>query len=142
MPIRIASLLPSGTELVAALGLRDALVGVSHECDYPADVAALPRLTSSILEHGLTPAQIDTAVAEASLERKPLYAVDGELLARLEPDLIVTQGVCAVCAVTEETVAGSLKLLPVDLACDAPVLSLEGMSCCLITGLPSRSVTA
>ena len=99
-PIRIASLLPSGTELVAALGLRDALVGVSHECDYPADVAALPRLTSSILEHGLTPAQIDTAVAEASLERKPLYAVDGELLARLEPDLIVTQGVCAVCAVT------------------------------------------
>ena len=125
--MRIVSLLPSGTELVAALGLTDNLVGVSHECDHPASVSGLPRLTSSILDHGLTPAEIDAAVRDASLEKRPLYAVDGALLAQLQPDLIVTQGVCAVCAVTEDTVGSSLALLPVELSCDAPVLSLEGV---------------
>ncbi len=122
--MRIVSLLPAATELVCALGLRDALVGVSHECDFPAGVDALPQVTSSILEHGLTPAEIDRAVAAASLERRPLYAVDGALLNELRPDLIVTQGVCAVCAVTPETIAGALALTPVGKACDAPVVSL------------------
>ena len=126
--MRIASLLPSGTELVCALGLRDQLVGVSHECDYPADVTSLPRLTSSILDHGLTPAQIDAAVAASSLERRPLYSVDGALLSSLKPDLIVTQGVCAVCAVSEETVQQTLCLLPVTDVTKAPVLSLTGMA--------------
>jgi len=125
---RIVSLLPSGTELVCALGLRERLVGISHECDFPADVVGLPVLTSSILGHGLSPAEIDAAVSRASLDGRPLYAVDGELLARLEPDLIVTQGVCAVCAVTPDTIGASLELLPVDLAVDAPVLSLSGAS--------------
>lgn len=126
--MRIVSLLPSASEIVCSLGLRDSLVGVSHECDYPADLQGLPVLTSSILDHGLSSAEIDAAVQEASLERRPIYSVDGELLASLEPDLIVTQGVCAVCAVTEETVAESLRLLPLDSACSAPVLSLEARS--------------
>lgn len=125
--MRIVSLLPSGTELVCALGLREALVGVSHECDYPASVTDLPRLTSSILDHGLSPAQIDEAVRSASLERKPLYAVDGEQLNTLRPDLIVTQGVCAVCAVTNETIEQSLRFIPVETACSADVLSLSGV---------------
>lgn len=126
--MRIVSLLPSGTELVCALGLRDQLVGVSHECDFPESVASLPRLTSSILAHGLTPAEIDAAVAKAKLEARPLYAVDGARLSALAPDLIVTQGVCTVCAVTPETIGSSLELLPVDLATSAPVLSLTGGS--------------
>ena len=64
--MRIVSLLPSATEIVGALGLGDQLVGISHECDYPAEVTGLPKLTSSILDHGLTPAEIDDAVAAAS----------------------------------------------------------------------------
>ncbi len=122
---RIVSLLPSGTEIVCALGLGDELVAVSHACDFPAPVVdGLPRVTSSILEQGLTSAQIDAAVAAAGLASRPLYAVDGALLASLEPTLIVTQGVCAVCAVTPQTVEGALS--PLDLACQAPVLSLSG----------------
>jgi len=134
LTVRIVSLLPSATEIVCALGLGDSLVGVSHECDYPAGVSDLPVLTSSILESGLSAAEIDEAVQTASLERRPIYRVDGELLTSLQPDLIVTQGVCAVCAVTEETVAASLQLLPVDLACSAPVLSLEAKSYAGIQG--------
>ena len=125
--MRIVSLLPSASEIVARLGLLDQLVGVSHECDHPAEVQGRPVLTSSILAHGLSPAEIDAAVAEASLERRPLYAVDGELLASLKPDLIVTQGVCSVCAVTPETVSSSLSFARLESACAAPVLSLSGI---------------
>lgn len=126
--MRIVSLLPSGTELACALGLREHLVGVSHECDFPAGVCELPQLTSSILDHELSPAQIDAAVADASLERRPIYAVDGALLNSLKPDLILTQGVCAVCAVTPETIAQGLELVRLQDSCTAPVLSLSAVS--------------
>ncbi|MFT5582867.1 MAG: iron complex transport system substrate-binding protein [Cognaticolwellia sp.] len=126
--MRIVSLLPSGTELACALGLREQLVGVSHECDYPADVKGLPKLTSSILDSALSPAEIDKAVAAASLERRPIYAVDGTLLNSLKPDLILTQGVCAVCAVTPETIAEGLELVRLQDSCTAPVLSLSAVS--------------
>ncbi len=79
--MRIVSLLPSGTEIACALGLRESLVGVSHECDFPQGVDALPRLTSSILAEGLSPAEIDAAVSRASLERRPVYAVSTSALA-------------------------------------------------------------
>ena len=125
---RIVSLLPSGTEILCALGLRDRIVGVSHECDFPADVTSLPRLTSSILDDGLSPAEIDAAVAAAGLEQTPLYAVDGALLESLAPDLIVTQGLCAVCAVTEDTIARSVRLATLDAHSRAPVLSLSGVN--------------
>ena len=126
--MRIVSLLPSGTELACALGLREQLVGVSHECDYPADAKGLPKLTSSILDSALTPAEIDKAVAAASLDRRPIYAVDGTLLNSLKPDLILTQGVCAVCAVTPETIAEGLELVRLQDSCTAPVLSLSAVS--------------
>jgi iron complex transport system substrate-binding protein len=126
--MRIVSLLPSATELVCALGLREQLVGVSHECDFPADVTSLPRLTGSILDHGLSVSQIDAAVAEAKLAGRPIYTVDADLLGSLKPDLIVTQGLCSVCAVTEETVEASLRLIPVEMATRGEVLSLIGTS--------------
>lgn len=125
--MRIVSLLPSATEIAAALGLLDQIVGVSHECDYPASARQLPVITSSILGHGLSPAEIDAAVTEASLERRPLYMVDGERLTALEPDLILTQGVCTVCAVTPETVSESLQFARLEASCQAPVLSLSAM---------------
>jgi len=127
-PMRIVSLLPSATEIACALGLRESLVGVSHECDFPRGVDALPQLTSSFLEEGLSPADIDAAVSRASLERRPVYAVAGELLCSLKPDLIITQGVCAVCAVTPETVQAGLELVRLEQVSSAPVLSL-GATC-------------
>ena len=125
--MRIVSLLPSATEIAASLGLLEQVVGVSHECDHPASARELPVLTSSILDHGLSPSQIDEAVSAARLERRPLYAVDGALLTSLKPDLILTQGVCAVCAVTPQTVSSSLELVRLEASCTAPVLSLSGI---------------
>lgn len=124
--MRIVSLLPSATEIVCALGLREQLVAVSHECDYPPEVAELPRITSSILPEGLEPAHIDAAVVEAVRDGKALYQIDGDKLLDLEPDLVVTQGVCDVCAVSTDTVAETLKFLPNVVADATRTLSLSG----------------
>ncbi len=118
--MRIVSLLPSATEIVAHLGLREHLVGTSHECDFPAGIENLPVLTASILDSGLSPKAIDTAVHEARLESRPIYTVDGALLSDLRPDLVLTQGVCSVCAVTPETIRAGLKLAPLDELRESP----------------------
>ncbi len=122
--MRIVSLLPSATELICDLGLRDSLVAVSHECDYPSEVQTLPRITSSILPEHLDAADIDREVVKAVRDNKPLYQVNGDLLVDLTPDLIVTQGVCDVCAVNTGTLEQTLKLLPDVL--DVPTLVLSG----------------
>jgi iron complex transport system substrate-binding protein len=122
--MRIVSLLPSATEMICDLGLREALVAVSHACDYPPDLQTLPRITSSILPDHLDAAGIDREVVKAVRANKPLYQIDGDLLAELKPDLIVTQGVCDVCAVNTGTVEQTLKLLP-DVV-DVPTLVLSG----------------
>jgi iron complex transport system substrate-binding protein len=122
--MRIVSLLPSATELLCELGLRESLIAISHECDYPPDVQTLPRITSSILPETLDAAGIDREVSKAVRANKPLYQINGDLLKELKPDLIVTQGVCDVCAVNTETVEQTLKLLP-DVV-DVPTLVLSG----------------
>jgi iron complex transport system substrate-binding protein len=98
--VRIVSLLPSATEIAVALGLGDRLVGRSHECDYPAWVERLPVCTATKLEKGLTSRQIDDRVREIIRQGLSVYEVDAELLRSLEPDLILTQSQCAICAVT------------------------------------------
>jgi iron complex transport system substrate-binding protein len=122
--MRIVSLLPSATEMMCELGLFDSLVAVSHECDYPPEVESLPRITSSILPEGLDALTIDREVVKAVRENKPLYQISGDMLESLKPDLIVTQGVCDVCAVNTGTVEETLKLLP-DVT-DVPTLVLSG----------------
>ena len=125
--MRIVSLIPSGTEILCALGLNEHLVGISHECDFPEQVQHLPRVTYSFLDEGLSPSEIDDAVATAGLEQKPLYGIRGQMLRSLAPDLILTQGVCSVCAVTQDTVSETLACMPVDtLLPSASVLSLDG----------------
>lgn len=125
--MRIVSLIPSGTEIICALGYTHGLVGISHECDYPLGVQHLPRVTHSFLDEGLSPLEIDAAVATAGLEQRPLYGVDGTLLQALKPDLILTQGVCAVCAVTRDTVTQSLACATVDsILPAASIVSLDG----------------
>lgn len=124
--MKIVTLLPSATEIVSALGLEDQLSAVSHECDYPPSVQKLPRITSSRIPHDLTPEEIDTAVVQAVRDGQALYMVDGDLLMELKPDLIITQGVCDVCAVNQNTVAQTLTLLPDLVSDDVQVLSLSG----------------
>jgi len=124
-PLRICSLLPSATEIVCALGLVDHLVAVSHECDYPPEVRMLPTITKSRLETGgFSGAQIDAAVSEGLRGHAGLYVLDEELLARLQPTLILTQELCEVCAVSYDQVQAAVRALHGD----QTILSLEPTS--------------
>jgi iron complex transport system substrate-binding protein len=108
-PKRIASLLPSSTEIICALGLRDRLVGVSHECDYPPDVAGLPVLTAPKLNpHGIS-ADIDARVREIVREGLSVYRINTDVLQSLQPDLVVTQDQCEVCAVSLREVEEAVR---------------------------------
>ena len=109
---RIVTLLPSATEIVCELGLRDRLVGVTHECDYPPGVESLPHVTSSIIDHHATSLEIDTAVREHLESSTALYHLDETLMRDLAPDLIVTQALCEVCAVSEDEVQAIMSRLP------------------------------
>jgi iron complex transport system substrate-binding protein len=101
--MKIVSLLPSATEMLCALGLEEQLVGVTHGCDYPPRVARLPRVTSTGIPKDATSGEIDRLVRERHAAGLPLYDLDTELLTRLRPDLLVTQGLCDVCAVPDAT---------------------------------------
>jgi iron complex transport system substrate-binding protein len=110
--MRIVSLVPHATELLFALGLGDDVVGVTHECDYPPAVEGLPQVTRDVLPPGLGTAEIDAAVRERTERGEAIYALDAELLAELEPDLIVTQDLCPVCAVSSDDVRRVAATLP------------------------------
>lgn len=98
--MRIVSLLPSATEIVFALGLGDSLVGVSHMCDYPAPARGLPIVSRSVRSKShLSSAEIDAIIQQARASGNPVYIIDEDLLRRLQPDLILTQELCEVCAV-------------------------------------------
>ena len=109
---RIVTLLPSATEIVCGLGLRERLVGVTHECDYPTNVHNLPRVTRSAIDINASSQDIDAAVREHLQTNKALYTIDVTLLASLRPDLLVTQALCDVCAVSESDVLEALSELP------------------------------
>jgi iron complex transport system substrate-binding protein len=102
--MRIVSLVPHATELLFALGLGDDVVGVTHECDYPE--------ATLVLAPGLTPGEIDAAVRERTAAGDSIYALDEELVRELEPDLIVTQALCHVCAVSVDEVQALAQALP------------------------------
>jgi iron complex transport system substrate-binding protein len=110
--VRIVSLLPSATEIVCQLGLGDALVGVTHECDHPPAVAALPKVTRTLIPHDATSGEIDALVRERLQTQRALYTLDLPTLERLRPDLIVTQALCDVCAVAETEVTAAACALP------------------------------
>jgi iron complex transport system substrate-binding protein len=109
--MRIVSLVPHATELLYALGLGDDVVGVTHECDYPPEVADVPKITRDVLPPGLSAAEIDAAVRERTEKGEAIYELDEDKLADLEPDLIVTQELCPVCAVSYEEVEKVAKQL-------------------------------
>ena len=110
---RILSLLPAATEIAAALGLMEQVVGVSHECDFPEEANARPRVTHSPIDNaGLTSREIDQSVRSALREKGTIYVIDEPLLRELRPDVILTQRLCDVCAVGYGTVAKLAQTLP------------------------------
>ena len=110
--MRVCSLLPSATEMLFAMGAGEDVVGVTFECDYPADARERPQVVSSHMPEGLSPAEIDVLVRATGAEGKSLYFADFELLERLAPELIVLQDLCHVCAIDSPTLARDLSRLP------------------------------
>lgn len=121
--MRVASLLPSATELLFAIGAGvGEVVGVTHECDWPPEARGLPVLTASLLDHaGVPSVDIDRHVRSAVHQGSGIYALDAARLADLKPDLIVTQELCEVCAVSYRQVETAVRELPGEV----PILSLE-----------------
>lgn len=120
--MRICSFLPSGTEILYALGLGDAVVGVSHECDYPPDARHKPIVVRTVIDaERASSEEIDQAVRASLARRESLYQVDVEALRRARPDLIVTQELCDVCAVDATQVTAALRSLP----CQPQTVSLH-----------------
>jgi iron complex transport system substrate-binding protein len=109
--MRIVSLVPHATELLFALGLGDQVAGVTHECDFPPAARELPHVTRDRLPEGLSAAEIDAAVREHTERGEAIYALDEDALADLQPDLIVTQALCAVCAVSADDVRAVAETL-------------------------------
>ena len=147
--MRIVSLLPAATEIVGILGQLDRLVGVSHECDYPPEVNAKPRVTCCpIHEAALPSAAIDGWVGETLASTGTLYSMDEPLLRRLKPDIILTQRLCDVCAVGYGTVTAFAATLPgppqvvnLEPSCLADIF--ENIRCVArILGVPERGVAA
>lgn len=110
--MRVCSLLPSATEMLFAMGAGDEVVGVTFECDYPAEACERPQVVFSRMPEGLAPAEIDALVKATGAEGKSLYFADFDLLERLAPELVVLQDLCHVCAIDSPTLARDLSRLP------------------------------
>jgi iron complex transport system substrate-binding protein len=110
--MRIVSLVPHATELLFALGLGGDVVAVTHECDFPSEARRLPHITRDVLPAGLNAGEIDAAVRERTTQGQAIYELDERALAELEPDLIVTQALCRVCAVSYDDVVKVAEQIP------------------------------
>jgi len=119
---RVVSLLPAATEIVAALGALDQLVGVTHECDHPAGAMHLPRVTASAIDRDASSGAIDADVRALASTGAPVFTLDAALVASLAPHVMLTQSVCAVCALPESEVDRAVAALAVSPA----VVSLGG----------------
>jgi iron complex transport system substrate-binding protein len=119
--VRIVSLVPHATELCFALGLGDQLIAVTHECDHPPAARMLPRATRDVLPAGLSAREIDAAVRARTAAGDSIYELDADLLVSLEPDLIVTQALCSVCAVSYDDV----RAIATELDPEPQVISLD-----------------
>lgn len=119
--MRIVSLLPSATEILFAIGAGDEVVGVSFECDFPPEARSRTIVSTTALPEGLVPAEIDAFVAAAIRDGQDLYRLDAGALAGLDPDVIITQDLCAVCAIDVTVVDDALA----HLGCTAEVVTLD-----------------
>lgn len=122
--MKIVSLLPSATEIICEVGLGDKLVGVSHECDYPDFVKKLPSVTESLILKNASSKEIDTEVRKQLSTEHALYHLKMDVLKKLNPDFIITQSLCEVCAVAEDEVLDAVCVLPGN----AKIINLEPMT--------------
>ena len=107
--MRIASLLPSASEIVCDIGLKDNLVAISHECNYPKSLKELKVITNSSIDSDQDQYEIDTQVRKRVQSKLPLYEINTQLLNELKPDVIITQGLCDVCAISSSELEVVLK---------------------------------
>src|SRR5260370_17308333 len=112
--MRIVSMVPSATEILCALGLAKDIVGISHDCDYPAEILNRPRLTGTTLGSDLTSYEIDQKVRASAASRHSLYVIQTELFESLHPDLVITQEQCSVCAVDRDRTVCTLASMKLD----------------------------
>jgi iron complex transport system substrate-binding protein len=150
--VRVVSLVPAATEMVYALGAGERLVAVTHDDDYPADVRALPSITRSTIPHGASAREIDAHVREAGARGESTFHLDTEALRKARPDVILGQTLCAVCAVTLESLPADLGREPLVVPLDAATiegvfadlrrvgvaLDLEATAGRVVTGLRER----
>lgn len=127
--MRICSLVPAATEVLFALGLGNRVAGVTHECDWPPEAASRPTVTASLVQTGdLSSSEIDRAVAERAADGLPLYAIEEDVWAEIDADVVVVQELCDVCAVSTDQVEGVLSARPLDVEIlDFSPSSLEGI---------------
>mgnify|MGYP001417566223 FL=1 len=126
--MKIVSLVPSASEILCDLGLKQYLVGVSHECNFPSSLQNIQTITSSNIDSSETQIEIDTQVRKKVNDNKPLYEINSDILNELTPDVIITQGVCDVCAISNDQVEVLLKGQLCTLPSSTNVLSLNGRS--------------
>ena len=126
--MKIVSLVPSASEILCDLGLERYLVGISHECNFPSSLQNIQTVTSSNIDSSETQIEIDTQVRKKVSDNKPLYEINSDILNELNPDVIITQGVCDVCAISNDQVEVLLKGQLCTLPSSTNVLSLNGRS--------------
>ena len=126
--MRIVSLVPSASEIICQLGLEGFLVAVSHECNFPESLNRLPVVTSSNISSILPQKEIDNLVRDKVNSNLPLYQIDNQMINNANPDIIITQGVCDVCAISESQVEATLKGQLCTLSADTEIISLNGRS--------------
>ena len=126
--MKIVSLVPSASEILCDLGLERYLVGISHECNFPSSLQNIQTVTSSNIDSSETQIEIDTQVRKKVIDNKPLYEINSNILNELTPDVIITQGVCDVCAISNDQVEVLLKGQLCTLPSSTNVLSLNGRS--------------
>ena len=126
--MRIASLLPSASEIVCDIGLKDNLVAISHECNYPKSLEGLKVITNSSIDSNQDQYEIDTQVRKKVQSKLPLYEINTQLLNELKPDVIITQGLCDVCAISSSEIEVVLRGTLCTLPSSTQIISLNGKS--------------
>jgi len=126
--MKIVTLLPAATEIICDLGLSQNLFGISHECDYPLQVKDKIRVTSSIISKSTSQNKIDSIVKGAIEQKLPIFEIDNEKILEINPDLIITQGLCEVCSISKDKIEAKFNQIPCTLFNKTKVISLNGIT--------------